>query len=77
MDAKQRWTQMSPERRRFLVIVGVIEGILKIAALRDMKRRPASEIRGPKWLWAASVAVVSSAGVLPASYFVFGRRREP
>jgi len=77
MQAMERWSQMSPQRRRFLVIMGVVEGILKIAALRDLKRRPASEVRGPKWLWAASVMTVSSGGVLPVSYFLFGRRREP
>jgi len=54
-----------------------VEGRLKIAALIDIKRRPASQIRGPKWLWAAVVTVVSSAGLLPISYFVFGRKRPP
>jgi len=47
------------------------------AALIDIKRRPASQIRGPKQVWAAAVAIINSAGVLPISYFVFGRRRQP
>jgi hypothetical protein len=55
--------------------VAVAEGILKAAALVDIKRRPASEIRGPKWVWAPVVTVVNSAGVVPISYFVFGRRQ--
>jgi hypothetical protein len=54
----------------------VAEGLLKVAVLIDLKRRPASQIRGPKWLWAAVVAVVSSAGVVPIAYFLF-RRRQP
>jgi hypothetical protein len=41
----------------------------------DLKRRPASQVRGPKWLWATVVTVVSSAGVVPIAYFVFGRRQ--
>ena len=49
-------------------------GILKVAALIDLKGRPASQIRGPKWVWASTVAVAGSAGVVPISYFVFGRR---
>ena len=40
----------------------------------EQLRRPADQIRGPKWLWAPVVAVVNSAGVVPISYFVFGRR---
>ena len=39
-----------------------------------IKRRPASQIRGPKWLWVPVVTVVNSAGLVPISYFVFGRR---
>jgi hypothetical protein len=68
-------SDLSERTRRLLTITAVAEGILKLAALIDIKRRPASQIRGPKWLWAAVVAVVSSAGVVPISYFVFGRRQ--
>ena len=71
---KRRWSDLSQGQRRVLVGVAVVEGALKIAALIDMKNRPASEIRGPKWLWATSVAVIGSAGVLPVSYFLVGRR---
>jgi hypothetical protein len=73
--AKQQWSDLSERTRKVLITMAVAEGILKIAALIDIKRRPASQIRGRKWLWASVVAVVSSAGVLPISYFVFGRRQ--
>jgi hypothetical protein len=75
MTARRQWNELSPRTRRVLIAAAVAEGILKLAALIDIKRRPASEIRGPKWIWAAVVAVVSSAGVVPISYFVFGRRQ--
>jgi hypothetical protein len=75
MAARKQWGDLNERNRRLLIAVGVAEGILKVAALIDIKRRPASQIRGPKWLWAAVVAVVSSAGVVPVSYFVFGRRQ--
>ncbi len=75
MAARRRWSNLSDRTRRVLVVVAVAEGILRLAALIDIRRRPASQIRGPKWLWAAVVAVVSSAGVVPLSYFVLGRRR--
>jgi hypothetical protein len=74
MAARTQWRDLSERTRRLLVGAAVAEGILKIAALIDIRRRPASQVRGPKWLWATVVTVVSSAGVVPVSYFVFGRR---
>jgi len=75
MATRKQWNDLSPRTRRLLTAAAVIEGILKLAAFIDIKRRPASQIRGPKWLWATVVAVISSAGVVPISYFIFGRRQ--
>jgi len=75
MATRKQWSDLSPRTRRLLTVAAVIEAMLKLAALIDIRRRPASQIRGPKWLWATVVAVISSAGVLPVSYFVFGRRQ--
>jgi len=75
MTARRHWSDLSERTRKLLLAAAIAEGILKIAALIDIKRRPASQIRGPKWLWAPVVAVVNSAGVVPISYFVFGRRQ--
>jgi hypothetical protein len=75
MAVRTQWSDLSQRRRRLLMIAAVAEGILKLVALIDLKRRPASQVRGPKWLWATVLAVVSSAGVVPISYFLFGRRR--
>ena len=72
----RRWNDLSEGTRRLIIVTAVAESILKGAALIDIKRRPANQIRGPKWLWASVVAVVSSAGVLPISYFIFGRRQD-
>ena len=76
MAAKRTWGDLDERTRKLIIAVAVAEGILKVAALIDIKRRPASEIRGPKWLWAPVVAVVNSAGVVPVAYFVFGRRQQ-
>lgn len=74
MAARQRWSDLSSTTRRLIVAFGVVEGILKLAALRDLRRRPASRIRGRKWMWATSLGLVGSGGLLPICYFVFGRR---
>jgi hypothetical protein len=73
----QWWTDLSERQRRFLIVAAAVEGALKTAALIDMKRRPASEVRGSKRLWAAAVVSVNSFGTAPLAYFVFGRRRQP
>ena len=75
MVTRRRWSDLSQRTRTLLVITAVAEGILKLVALVDLKRRPAGQVRGPKWLWAMVLAIVSSAGVVPISYFVLGRRQ--
>jgi hypothetical protein len=73
--AGKKWSDLSKRSRRLIVAAAVAEASLKAAALIDIKRRPASQIRGPKWAWAAFVVVVNSFGGAPLSYFAFGRRR--
>ena len=51
MAAKRTWSDLDESTRKLIITVAVTEGILKVAALIDIKRRPASQIRGPKWLW--------------------------
>ena len=77
MAAKKKWSDLSPRIRRLIIVSAVVEGTLKTAALIDIKRRPASQIRGSKWIWAAVVVLVNSFGGAPLSYFAFGRRRQP
>jgi hypothetical protein len=77
MADRRRWSDLSEGTRRLIILTAVAESILKGAALIDIKRRPADQIRGPKWLWVPVVTVVNSLGIVPISYFVFGRRRPP
>ena len=75
MTTRKKWSDLSQRNRALLITAAVAEGSLKVAALIDIKRRPASQIRGPKWAWATVVVLVNSFGAAPLSYFAFGRRR--
>ncbi len=70
----RQWNDLSPRTRQLVVLVAVAEAGLKAAALLDMRRRPASQIRGSKRAWSLAM-IVNSAGLIPISYFVFGVRR--
>lgn len=72
MAAKQKWSDLSRRRRQLIVVTGVVEVSLLVAALIDIRRRPADQIRGSKRLW-TGLAFIN--GIGPISYFVFGRRR--
>jgi hypothetical protein len=69
--AKQR-SNLSDRQRQIIIVAAVIEAALKTAMLIDLRRRSASQVRGPKWLW-ASTALINTAGLAPLSYFVVGR----
>ena len=74
MVARRRWSDLSERSRRLIVLSAVVEGILKIAALIDLRRRPADQLRGSKRAWATALVLVSSLGLVPLGYFVFGRK---
>jgi hypothetical protein len=71
--ARKRWDELDPRVRQVVLVAASVEAGLKIAALIDLAQRPGSEVRGSKASWAASLALVSSAGVLPIVYFLRGR----
>ncbi len=50
----KRWSDLSERTRRLLLIAAAVEAVLKVAMLVDLRRRPASQVRGSKRLWAAS-----------------------
>jgi hypothetical protein len=69
---KKRWADLSPKQRRLIVAAGVAQYSLLAAALIDLKRRPAEQVKGDKRLW----AVASCASFLGSiGYLVFGRKR--
>ena len=66
--------RLSERTRRWILFGAAVEGVLKIAALIDLKRRPAAEVRGRKWVWTTVITLANSVGAVPLGYFLFGRR---
>jgi hypothetical protein len=74
---RRRWSDLSERTRRLILYGAVYEGILKVSALVDLARRPASQIRGSKAWWTTAVVLVNSLGAVPLAYFRYGRRERP
>ncbi len=72
--ARKRWSDLSPQARRAIIVVGIVEAVLKAAMLNDLRHRSPAQVNGSKRLWGWS-ALVNSAGLVPLSYFLFGRKR--
>lgn len=72
MSDQRKFTDLSPTSQGVIIVVGVAQIALAVAAAVDLARRPAAEVRGPKAAWAAALLVDF---VGPIGYFVFGRRR--
>lgn len=67
-----QYRRLSPTARRAVWVLLAVEAVLIVMTERDIQRRPAEGIRGPKLLWRA-VATQNVIG--PAAYFGLGRRR--
>jgi hypothetical protein len=70
--SKQQWSDLSTRKRVAVVSAGTVQVGLQVAALVDIRRRPAAEIKGSKRKWVA-LSFVNTFG--PLAYFAFGRRR--
>ncbi|MEU8225141.1 hypothetical protein [Kribbella sp. NPDC048915] len=71
----KRWSELSSTQRKFIVVGGVVDSVLKAVALADLARRPADQIRGPKPLWGLVLGISNSLGTAPLVYWFFGRKR--
>ena len=73
MAPDKEWSSLTASERTPFVLRGILQVALLAAALTDIYRRPAEEIRGRKWLWSA-VALVNFMGIGPIAYFALGRK---
>lgn len=68
---KLAWTDLRPWQQRAIIVGGAIEMLGTAISLRDLSRRPAERVRGPKALW-VGVMVIQPVG--PIAYWRLGRR---
>jgi hypothetical protein len=68
---RMTWSDLTAAQKVGAVGLGAVQLGLLAAALVDLRRRPAEEIRGSKRVW-TGVVFVNYIG--PISYFVFGRK---
>lgn len=69
--AKKQWSDLTPSQQRAILVGGAVELALTAAALRDLARRPAADVRGPKVMWVLAFFVQPFG---PLAYFAKGRR---
>jgi hypothetical protein len=69
---KKQWRDRSPRERMWLLVLATVQLTLAGLAWRDLARRDAAGIRGPKWPWAI---VICFNTVGPLTYFTVGRVR--
>jgi len=68
---KNRWSDFSPRTQTAIVLGGIAEVVVTTVAFRDLVRRPAALVRGPKPVWGAALFVQPIGSPL---YLLAGRR---
>lgn len=72
MVAKKRFKELGAGGKIGAMILGAAQVALQGAALKDLKERPAAQVKGPKLLWFA-VSFLNFGG--PIAYFLIGRKK--
>ncbi len=69
--AKKQWSDLTETQKRLVYVGGAIEAVMTAVALKDLARRSADEVRGPKAIWVLACFVQP---VGPIAYLAAGRR---
>lgn len=65
---------MQRRHRTLVVVIAVsVWAVVTPFIWRDLRQRPADQVRGPKWLWWILSANLSGS----VAYVLFGRRKAP
>ena len=70
--AKNR--QLTPQRKRVLVVALIVHVIVMRLTWRDLRKRPDAAVRGNKRIWQVASGLNTSGSV---AYWLFGRRSAP
>ena len=69
--SKKKWSHLTVAQKRIIYVAGAAEVVATAAALWDLARRPADQVRGPKAAWVVAFFVQP---VGPLAYFAAGKR---
>lgn len=64
--------KLSRSQKRIVGVAMVAQLVIGLLTLRDLSRRSADQVRGPKWLWRI-LGTANTSG--SAAYWLVGRRR--
>lgn len=65
------WLDLPTELRFPLLALAAGESAARIATWLSLARRPATGVRGPRWVWAGASLLI---GVGPVAYWTVGRK---
>ncbi len=65
---------LTDQQKKIVAVVLVVHVIVATFTLRDLRRRPAAAVRGPKRLWRTWATLNTTGSV---AYWLFGRRHRP
>ncbi|MDH2416551.1 hypothetical protein [Nocardioides sp. CER19] len=64
--------KLTQSQKRMVGAAVVVQLVVGLLTLRDISRRPADRVRGPKWLWRIAGTANTSGS---AAYWLIGRKR--
>ena len=67
---KRKWREMNAAQKSVTIVLAVVQLTMAATAWRDLARRDATEVKGPKWRWAL---VIGANFFGPIAYFRRGR----
>lgn len=71
---KRRWSERSPRQKAAVIVPAIAHFALVGVAHADLSKRPAEQIRGPKWMWRLLTPANTSFTV---AYLLWGRHKKP
>lgn len=74
MSKSRKFENLPRPVRVLLSIGGLVDGAMRAYALVDIAKRDDNDVNGPKPAWVVALSVVSSFGLVPLAYLIWGRK---